>query len=64
MKANQSEFLKEARRCAYEASKGVSPGRSQMFSGLALFYKSLAETEPPRRREPKHREHRANEKAD
>ena len=56
MKGTHSEFLREARRCAYEASKGVSPGRSQMFTGLARFYSSLAESEPkPEPRAPKHR---------
>jgi hypothetical protein len=47
------ELLKEARRCAYEASRGVSPG---MFKGLSKFYGSLAESEPQTtRREPAHR---------
>src|SRR5690606_35662936 len=56
MKGTHSEFLREARRCAYEASKGVSPGRSQMFTGLARFYTSLAESEPkPEPRAPRHR---------
>jgi hypothetical protein len=49
----KTELLKEARRCAYEASRGVSPG---MFRGLSKFYESLAESEPQNvRREPEHR---------
>ncbi len=49
----KKELLKEARRCAYEASRGVSPG---MFRGLSKFYESLAESEPKiERREPLHR---------
>jgi len=50
----KAELLKEARRCAYEASRGVSPA---MFYGLSKFYSSLAESEPQKseRREPEHR---------
>jgi hypothetical protein len=50
----KAELLKEARRCAYEASRGVSPA---MFRGLSKFYTSLAESEPQKseRREPEHR---------
>src|SRR5690606_41153290 len=56
VKGTHSEFLREARRCAYEASKGVSPGRSQMFTRLAPFYTSLAESDPkPEPRAPRHR---------
>jgi hypothetical protein len=51
--SSKTELLKEARRCAYEASRGVSP---TMFSGLSKFYSSLAESEPQmERREPAHR---------
>lgn len=51
--SSKTELLKEARRCAYEASRGVSP---TMFSGLSKFYSSLAESEPKsERREPQHR---------
>jgi hypothetical protein len=50
----KTELLKEARRCAYEASRGVSP---TMFRGLSKFYESLAESEPKaERREPPHRQ--------
>ncbi len=51
--SSKTELLKEARRCAYEASRGVSPA---MFNGLSKFYESLAESETkPERREPSHR---------
>jgi hypothetical protein len=61
----RKELLKEARRCAYEASRGVSPG---MFRGLSKFYTSLAASEPqspPRehrnaqRREPERQDRHA-----
>jgi hypothetical protein len=52
-----SEFLKEARRCAAEATRGDTTRRRQMFEGLSRFYDSLAMSEPaePKRREPQHR---------
>jgi hypothetical protein len=57
----KAELLKEARRCAYEASRGVSPA---MFRGLSKFYGSLAESEPQQneRREPAHRRKKPPEK--
>lgn len=57
----KAELLKEARRCAYEASRGVSP---TMFKGLSRFYGSLAESEPQSdaRREPEHRRKKPPEK--
>ncbi|BCJ89795.1 hypothetical protein IZ6_05300 [Terrihabitans soli] len=59
--SSKTELLKEARRCAYEASRGVSPG---MFRGLSKFYGSLAESEPQSeaRREPAHRRKKSPEK--
>ena len=53
----RADLLKEARRCAYEASRGVSPGRAQMYVGLSRFYNSLASSEPEHaeRRPPAHR---------
>lgn len=56
----KAELLKEARRCAYEASRGVSP---TMFRGLSKFYSSLAESEPQsERRDPAHRRKKPPEK--
>ena len=57
----KAELLKEARRCAYEASRGVSPA---MMRGLSKFYSSLAESEPQQgeRREPAHRRKKSSEK--
>ena len=43
--ATKAELLREARRCAYNASRGVTPGNRQMVSGLARFYDSLAQSE-------------------
>jgi hypothetical protein len=57
----KTELLKEARRCAYEASRGVSPA---MMRGLSKFYGSLAESEPQQgseRREPAHRRKKSSE---
>jgi hypothetical protein len=57
-----SEFLREARRCAAEATRGDTTKHRQMFEGLSRFYDSLASSEPAgmapaeaKRREPPHR---------